>query len=145
MYVKLFNLSWLDIYASRGNRSMWSQLLLERISKKCIGGKLFVFNVKLNLISKDTFVHFSFTNNLCTFEYNHLIGLGVEGRKVTSQMGKWKKRWRGRSIQMKKQGGAKVEIKRKNSTWRWWKGGIWRGRDDERHNRTKDDNYKVEH
>ncbi len=29
-------------------------------------------------------MHFSFTNNICTFEYNHLIELGVEGWKVTS-------------------------------------------------------------
>ncbi len=33
MYVKLFSSSWWDIYASKGSRSMWSQLLLEQITK----------------------------------------------------------------------------------------------------------------
>jgi hypothetical protein len=29
-------------------------------------------------------LHFSFTNNICTSKYNHLIELGVEGQKITS-------------------------------------------------------------
>jgi hypothetical protein len=31
-------------------------------------------------------LHFPFTNNICTFEYNHLMELGIEGWKVTSHV-----------------------------------------------------------
>jgi len=84
-------------------------IVIRKNIKKCIGGKLFVFNVKLNLISKDTFVHFSFTNNLCTFEYNHLIGLGVEDGKLPH---KWVNEGKGEGEDQSKQKN-KVELKLK--------------------------------
>lgn len=58
-------------------------------------------------------------------------------------MGKWRKRWRGRSIQTKKQGGIKVEKKGKIQHEDDEKGEFGGEGDDERHNRTKDDNYEI--
>jgi hypothetical protein len=69
-------------------REVVKSITIRTYFKEYIGSKLFIFNFKRNLISKDTFMHFSFIDNLCTFEYNHLIGLGVEGWKGTSQRGR---------------------------------------------------------
>jgi hypothetical protein len=55
--------------------------------KSCIGSRLFFSNYKRNLTFLNTFVvFFSFTGNVCTFKYSHLIEPGVEGHKVASQV-----------------------------------------------------------
>ncbi len=48
---------------------------------------MFFSNYKRNLTFLNTFVvFFSFTGNVCTFKYSHLIEPGVEGHKVASQV-----------------------------------------------------------
>jgi hypothetical protein len=51
--------------------------------KWCIIRKLFVFNYKHNLLSRNTLC--IFPSSITYFEYNHLIEPKVEGQKVTSQ------------------------------------------------------------
>ncbi len=72
------------------NFKIWSvrawKIYLSILNRKsCIRSKLSSFNYKHNLTSKNTFVFFSFTCNVCTFKYSHFIEPRVEGQKVTSQ------------------------------------------------------------
>jgi hypothetical protein len=73
---------------------MWNQIAIITNHKQCIGGKLFVFNYKHNLISKDIFTYFSFTSSICTFEYNHSIELRIEEWKGTSHFGAFVKQFK---------------------------------------------------